>query len=142
MVETATPAQLATLNTLDGYSGESLASVVRRIRQLIDKAESCRVSPRFALQKISDELGLTEQTVEIRELAERWGIGAWDVIDSIAQHCRDRFFADYLRPETARELRLRAERFHGFDPLDVQVTLSLAEVAELDAVHEYEETAA
>jgi hypothetical protein len=64
MVETATPAQLATLNTLDGYSGGSLASAIRRIRQLIDKAESCRVSPRFALQMIAEELDQCESTPE------------------------------------------------------------------------------
>jgi hypothetical protein len=55
-----TPAQLATLNTLDGFSGGSLACAIRRIRELIDKAESCRVSPRFALQKISEELDAVE----------------------------------------------------------------------------------
>jgi hypothetical protein len=59
-----TPAQLATLNTLDGYSGGSLASTVRRIRELIDKAESCRVSPMQAIQMIAKELDQCESTPE------------------------------------------------------------------------------
>jgi hypothetical protein len=64
MVETATPAQLAQLNTLDGYSGGSLACVVRRIRELIGKAESCRVSPMQAIQMIAKELDQCESTPE------------------------------------------------------------------------------
>jgi hypothetical protein len=64
MSEMPAPAQLATLNTLDGYSGGSLACVVRRIRELIDKAESCRVSPMQAIQMIAKELDQCESTPE------------------------------------------------------------------------------